>query len=70
MNGPIRNPKMGVGATLYTDIVGPTRRIGFNSSYAYHIKLNETYKLGLGVSAGILQWAIDGSKITLHDAGR
>ena len=69
MNGPIRNPKMGVGATLYTDIVGPTRRIGFNSSYAYHIKLNETYKLGLGVSAGILQWAIDGSKITLHDAG-
>ncbi len=69
LHGPFRNLKMGVGGTLYTDIVGPTRRIGLNFAYAYHIKINPTYKLSLGVSAGILQWAVDGSKLTLHDQG-
>ncbi|MBC7861632.1 MAG: type IX secretion system membrane protein PorP/SprF [Bacteroidia bacterium] len=69
LNGPMKNKKMGLGGTLYTDIVGPTRRIGLSGSYAYHMKLNETYKLSLGLSAGILQWAVDGSKITLHDPG-
>lgn len=69
MHGPFRNLKMGMGANLYTDIVGPTRRIGLNFSYAYHMKLNQTYKLSLGVGAGILQWAVDGSKLTLHDQG-
>ena len=69
LNGPMRNPKMGIGGTLYTDIVGPTRRIGFNMAYAYHLKINDTYKLSFGISAGMLQWAVDGSKITLHDPG-
>lgn len=69
MHGPFRNLKMGMGANLYTDIVGPTRRIGLNFAYAYHIKINEKYKLSFGASAGILQWAVDGSKLTLHDQG-
>jgi type IX secretion system PorP/SprF family membrane protein len=69
MHGPMRNKKMGIGSTLYTDIVGPTRRIGLNLAYAYHIKINEDYKVSLGLSAGILQWGVDGSKITTHDPG-
>lgn len=69
MQGPFRNLKMGIGGTIFTDIVGPTRRTGINMAYAYHIKLNETYKLSMGVNAGILQYAVDGSKIYPHDAG-
>ena len=38
-------------------------------SYAYHIKLNEDIKLGLGISAGMVQWGIDGHKLVLHDSG-
>ena len=30
--------KMGVGGYIFTDIVGPTRRTGFQFSYAYHLK--------------------------------
>ena len=60
---------MGLGMHLFTDIVGPTRRVGLNFSYAYHIKLNKETKMSLGLSAGILQWGIDGHKLTLHDAG-
>jgi type IX secretion system PorP/SprF family membrane protein len=61
--------KMGVGGYLFTDIVGPTRRTGFQLSYAYHLRLTQDVKLSLSVSAGLLQFLIDGSKIQFHDPG-
>lgn len=67
VNGPTRNLKMGLGGLLFTDIVGPTRRTGLYASYAYHLKLNEKIRLSLGLSAGLLQFMVDGSKLTLHD---
>ncbi|MFI5205813.1 MAG: type IX secretion system membrane protein PorP/SprF, partial [Candidatus Paceibacterales bacterium] len=70
LHGPIKSKNMGLGMNLYTDIVGPTRRTGFSASYAYHLKLNkDDLRLSFGLSAGILQWGIDGSKLTLHDEG-
>jgi type IX secretion system PorP/SprF family membrane protein len=68
-HGPIKAKNMGLGFNLYTDIVGPTRRTGLTFSYAYHLKLKEDMFLSMGLSAGILQWGIDGSKLTLHDDG-
>lgn len=61
--------KMGVGGYLFTDIVGPTRRTGVQFSYAYHLRLTEDIKLSLSLSAGLLQFLIDGSKIQFHDPG-
>jgi type IX secretion system PorP/SprF family membrane protein len=69
LHSPLKNRHMGLGTHIYTDIVGPTRRVGINLSYAYHIKLAEKTKLSLGISAGIQQWGIDGHKLHLHDAG-
>lgn len=68
-NGPIKSKNMGLGMNLYTDIVGPTRRTGLNFSYAYHLKLKEDMFLSMGLSAGILQWGIDGSKLMLREEG-
>ena len=68
-HGPISSKNMGVGVHIFTDIVGPTRRTGINATYAYHLKLKEDMHLSMGLSAGILQWGIDGSKLTLHDDG-
>ena len=65
---PLGN-KMGVGGYLFTDIVGPTRRTGVQFSWAYHLKLTEDLKLSMALSAGMLQFLIDGSKITFHDQG-
>lgn len=59
--------KMGLGGYIFTDIVGPTRRTGVQFSYAYHLKLTQDIKLSLAVSAGMLQFLIDGSKIQFHD---
>lgn len=66
VNGPNKSRKIGIGGYLFTDITGPTRRTGINFSYAYHIKLKENMKLSLGLSAGLMQFAVDGSKITLY----
>lgn len=68
VNGPTKNQKMGFGGYIFTDNVGPTRRTGFNASYAYHIKVNEKVKLSMGLSAGVIQFMIDGSKITLRES--
>ncbi|MBK9285894.1 MAG: type IX secretion system membrane protein PorP/SprF [Sphingobacteriaceae bacterium] len=68
-HGPIKDKNMGLGMNLYTDIVGPTRRTGINFSYAYHLKLKEDLHLSMGLSAGVLQWGIDGHKLILHDPG-
>ena len=69
LQGPIKDKHMGIGMSLYTDIVGPTRRTGLNASYAYHLKINKETNLSMAISAGILQWGIDGNKISLHDEG-
>ncbi len=58
---------MGVGGSLYTDHVGPTRRTGAQASYAYHVRISDGIRLGMGLSVGLQQFLIDGSKITFHD---
>ena len=67
MHGPLKTENMGVGGYLFTDVTGPTSRFGVYGSYAYHIQLNETMKLSMGLFGGIMQYNIDGSKITLVD---
>lgn len=59
---------MGIGGFLYTDHVGPTRRTGAQFSYAYHLRLTDRIRLGFGLSLGLQQFLIDGSKITFHDS--
>lgn len=39
LSAPVKNRHHGWGTHIYTDIVGPTRRIGIKMNYAYHIKL-------------------------------
>jgi type IX secretion system PorP/SprF family membrane protein len=69
LHSPLKNRHMGLGTHIYTDIVGPTRRVGISVAYAYHIKIAEKTRLSLGLNAGIQQWGIDGHKLHLHDAG-
>lgn len=69
LHSPLKNRNMGLGTHIYTDIVGPTRRVGISLAYAYHIKITGKTKVSLGISAGIQQWGIDGHKLHLHDAG-
>jgi len=65
--GATKNPNIGIGGLLYSDIVGPTRRSGVRFSYAYHFNLTSEWKLGLSAGLGALQFSIDGSRIQLEE---
>lgn len=65
-DGPISKQHIGIGTYVFTDITGPTRRTGFTSSYSYHLKLNQNFNLSMGLSVGIMQFAVDGQSIALE----
>lgn len=65
MHGPLESQKVGLGGFIFSDITGPTRRTGAKFSYAYHFKLSDGIKMSLGLSAGVLQFILDGSKLDL-----
>ncbi len=68
-HGPFKKQNMGMGGSVFADITGPTSRVGFYLSYAYHLKLSKSLKLGMGLSFGLLQYRIDGTKVTLYETG-
>ena len=55
----------GVGGLLFSDITGPSVRIGLKGSYAFHIPINETMKLSIGAAARIVRNSINTKIITL-----
>ncbi len=65
--GPEKEKDMGYGAQLFSDVTGPTSRLGFYGSYAYNLKIKDDIRLSMGISLGLLQYKIDGSQIVLHD---
>lgn len=65
--GPDARKRMGWGAQLYSDILGPINTTGFMASYAYNIQLNEKFSLSGGLSIGGLQYKVDGTKLDAGD---
>ncbi len=67
MNGPLNEKgNMGIGGYVYSDVTGPTRKTGFKASYSYNFKVTEEVKLSFGLAGGLMQFAVDGSDITLN----
>jgi type IX secretion system PorP/SprF family membrane protein len=58
-----KSKKAAIGALLSADNTGMLSKTSGYLTFAYHVKLNETYKLGLGVSVGMVQY-----RIKLYDA--
>ncbi|HSY77587.1 MAG TPA: type IX secretion system membrane protein PorP/SprF [Bacteroidia bacterium] len=68
-DGPLNDKHIGIGSYIYTDITGPTRRTGFTTTYAYHMKLTSWLNASLGLSLGVLQFSVDGTSINLGEPG-
>lgn len=69
VHGPHKFKSFGLGGALYTDVTGPTSKTGMYLSYAYHLQATDETKLSLGLSGGLMQYRVDGTKITLADPG-
>ena len=66
---PFKDPHIAMGSYLFVDNAGPTRRTGFQTSFSYHVRFSDEVQLGLAASLGMLQFAIDGTRITLSEGG-
>ncbi|MCX6182220.1 MAG: type IX secretion system membrane protein PorP/SprF [Bacteroidetes bacterium] len=69
VQGPHATKNIGFGGAIFSDVTGPTSRTGAYFTYAYHFNINKSSKLSLGLSGGLLQFKVDGTQITLKDAG-
>jgi type IX secretion system PorP/SprF family membrane protein len=65
--GPMVKQPMGLGGYVIYDVTGPTSRASINGSYAYYYTINEELKISMGVSLGMMQYKIDGTKITTEE---
>jgi len=67
VHGPLKKGNGGLGAFLFTDHVGPTRRTGAQLSYTYKLKITQRIKLAIALSGGVLEWKLDAHKLNLYD---
>lgn len=65
--GPHSKLPMGFGGYLYNDVTGPTSKTGLTGSYAYNIAVGASLRLSMGMSAGIVQYRVDGTQIKFKE---
>ncbi|MEL6925175.1 MAG: type IX secretion system membrane protein PorP/SprF, partial [Bacteroidota bacterium] len=65
---PLRNDRVGVGISLYNDVIGPTNNMGANLDYAYRIPMGDNGKLSIGIRGSIINWRADWTRLNLPDA--
>ena len=58
---------MGFGISLMSDNLGPARTTAGMLTYAYRIRTGTNSRLGLGVSAGVSEYMIDGDLLDPND---
>jgi type IX secretion system PorP/SprF family membrane protein len=65
--GPHKKKDMGYGGNLLYDVSGPTSRMQLNGVYSYNIALTGGIRMSMGLAAGVMQYKVDGTKISLPD---
>lgn len=65
VNGPHKTKNIGLGGTIFADVVGPTSRTAINLAYSYHLDISSKLKLSLGLAGGAMQYRVDGQKVFL-----
>ncbi len=53
-----KKPEMAVGGMVINDQLGLLNRTSVYGSYSYHLKLNEEWKMGFGMSLGYVQFNV------------
>ncbi|HEY4786626.1 MAG TPA: type IX secretion system membrane protein PorP/SprF [Bacteroidales bacterium] len=64
--GPHAKKDMGFGGSIFNDITGPTSRTGFNAVYGYNIAVQKDIRVSFGLSVGLIQYKVDGTKIETY----
>ncbi|MFO7879341.1 MAG: PorP/SprF family type IX secretion system membrane protein [Bacteroidota bacterium] len=58
---------MAAGIIVSNDLIGATRNLLFNLSYAYQLEINREWRMSFGIAWSIMQAQLDGSMVDLYD---
>src|SRR5690606_1545819 len=62
-----RKSNLGIGGKIFVDQTGPILFSSAELNGAYHLPLNETYRLSFGMGLGVNYRRVDFSKVTFED---
>jgi type IX secretion system PorP/SprF family membrane protein len=66
VNAPVgRN--VGLGVTFVNDKIGPTDTNVISADFSYTLKVNDYYKLGLGIKGSLQLFNVDFTKLNIYD---
>ena len=65
-HAPLLQGKVGLGAVVTRDVIGPVSRTGFSGAYAYRLRLR-TGKLAIALRTGLYNYVFDWNKIDYKD---
>jgi type IX secretion system PorP/SprF family membrane protein len=66
--GPHTSKPIGYGGYIYSDVSGPTSYTSISGTFAYNVPLNNDIRLSMGLAPALLQYKLDGTKITTETA--
>ncbi len=64
---PVLNKNVGIGFTLIGDRMGPRSMMGFSGNFSYILKLNNKWKLSMGLNAGYNRYQFNYTDITFKN---
>jgi type IX secretion system PorP/SprF family membrane protein len=67
INGPLKNPNLGLGLTFLNDKIGPSDVSSVSADFSYGIKVSANYKLAFGLKASASLLNVDFSELYLAD---
>lgn len=62
-NSPISNTNLGIGLSIINDKIGPVDQSNISADFSYSLKLDETYKLAMGLKATANLFNVDYTKL-------
>lgn len=66
-HGTFFGPNTGIGVEVMHDEIGVTTDTKFLGNYAYHLQLNENWRLALGIKAGAVWYSVDYNKLRIQN---
>ena len=67
LHTPIKDRKIGLGASVIADNIGPVTNTYFNMNYAHRVSLSEKLTLSLGIKAGIYNYYAGLSSLSVNE---
>jgi type IX secretion system PorP/SprF family membrane protein len=62
-SGYISSVRLGLGGYIFSDVTGPTKRIGMQMAYAYHIPMKNDGDFSIGIEGRFQQFSFDRAKL-------